>query len=256
MSPLGVALASALNTRQGTLFSASPLSDVRVHADQRDRIPGLLYLVVVLTGMFSIAYAPGQLFGSKDPAVVLGTLRDNLPFLRAAIVTGAICYVAFLLLPMSLYRSLSPWGRTAAALMVAFVAVSVPISLANLGHRLELLSLAEGRGAFGTWTEVQLQTAVSLAVERYGAGQRTAVIFWGLWLIPFGTLILRSRLLPRALGVLLILGGVGYPVAILGSILSPAFSASSWSSWITLPATVGELGTCAWLLLRPLPRPA
>jgi hypothetical protein len=243
-------------TGQETVSSAIPLSDVRVHLDQRDRIPGLLYLVVVLTGMFSIAYAPGQLFASSDPAVVLSTLREDLPLLRATIVTGAICYIAFLLLPMSLYRSLSPRGRNAAVLMVAFVAVSVPISLANLGHRLELLALAEGHGAFGTWTEAQMHSSVSLAVHRYGAGQRTAVIFWGLWLIPFGMLILRSRLLPRALGVLLILGGVGYPVAILGSILSPAFSASPWSSWITLPATVGELGTCAWLLLRPLPKPA
>lgn len=39
-------------------------------------------------------------------------------------------------------------------------------------------------------------------------------------------------------------------VAILGSLLSPAFDASAWPGWITRPATLGELATCVWLLVR------
>jgi hypothetical protein len=33
-------------------------------------------------------------------------------------------------------------------------------------------------------------------------------VFWGLWLFPFGYFVIRSRFVPRALGVLLIIGGV------------------------------------------------
>jgi hypothetical protein len=221
----------------------------------RARIPGLLYLVVVLTGIFSIGYVPQQLFASSDPAATLAAVRDNLPLLRLAIVAGALCYVAYLLLSLALYRTFAPWGRYAATLMVAFVAVSVPISLANLGHRLEILALADGSAALAALSDAERLAAISLADLRYDNGQRIAAVFWGLWLIPLGLLILRSRLLPRVLGMLLIAGGIGYPVAILGSVLSPAFDASAWPNWLTRPATLGELGTCAWLLLKPPPTP-
>jgi hypothetical protein len=78
-----------------------------------------------------------------------------------------------------------------------------------------------------------------------------AMVFWGLWLLPLGYLILKSAALPRVLGVLLLLGGTGYVVAVLGSILSPAFANSDWPSWLIKPATLGELGTCLALLVKP-----
>jgi hypothetical protein len=119
---------------------------------------------------------------------------------------------------------------------------------------MEMLKLVEGRGAFAGWSPDVLQHAIAIADTRHGALQRVATVFWGLWLIPLGVLGWRSAMLPRVICVLLVLGGVGYPVAILGSLLSPAFGASPWPGWITRPATLGELSTCAWLLVRP-PRP-
>mgnify|MGYP002654242430 CR=1 FL=1 len=118
------------------------------HAVRR-RIPGLLYLTVIATGFFSIAYAPGRLFSSADPSVIAAAVGSQLPLLRAAIVASVVCYIAFLLLPLSLYPTLAPAGRESATLMAALVAVSVPISLASVGQWIEILALVEGRGAFG-----------------------------------------------------------------------------------------------------------
>jgi hypothetical protein len=222
----------------------------------RTRIPGLLYLTVIITGIFSIAYAPGRLFASTDPAAIAAAVSSQLPLLRAAIVVSVACYVAYLLLPLSLYPALAPAGRVPATLMVAFVAVSIPISLANVGHWLEILALVEGRGAFASWPPEAMHSAIALADARHGTQMRVATIFWGLWLIPLGLLGWRSGTLPRIVCVLLVAGGVGYPVAILGSWLSPEFAASAWPRWITRPATLGEFSTCAWLLFRPPGRAA
>lgn len=215
------------------------------------RIPGLLYLVVIATGLFSLGYVPSRLFASSDPATIVAAVRDSLPLLRAGLAAGVVCYVAFLLLPLALYRPLAPWSPPAAALMVALAAVSVPLSLAALGHRFELLALSEGRGTFAGWNAAQIEAAVALADARYDLALRVAMVFWGLWLLPLGHLILKSAQLPRVLGALLLLGGTGYVVAVLGSIVSPAFASSPWSSRIILPATIGELGTCLALLVRP-----
>jgi hypothetical protein len=215
------------------------------------RIPGLLYLLVIITGAFSIGYVPGQLFTSSDPAAIVAAVRDALPLLRAGIAAGIICYVAFLVLPLSLYRPLAPWGPRAAALMVAFATISVPISLAALGQRYEILALVEGGGTLSGWSAAQIEAAVALADARYDLALSMAMVFWGLWLLPLGYLILKSAALPRVLGVLLLLGGTGYVVSVLGSILSPEFASSKWSSWIIMPATLGELGTCLALLVKP-----
>lgn len=215
------------------------------------RIPGLLYLLVILTGAFSIGYVPGQLFTSSDPAVIVAAVRGALPLLRAGIATSIVCYVAFLLLPLSLYRPLAPWGSRAATLMVALATISVPLSLVAVGHRFEILTLVEGSGAVAGWSAAQIETAVALADARYDLALRMAMVFWGLWLLPLGYLILKSAALPRVLGVLLLLGGTGYVVAVLGSILSPAFANSDWPAWLIKPATLGELGTCLALLVKP-----
>ena len=96
-----------------------------------------------------------------------------------------------------------------------------------------------------------LEAAVALADQRFDATLRLAMLFWGLWLLPLGHLIVRSAQWPRVLGVLLLLGGTGYVVAVLGSVLSPAFSSSRVPGWLVLPATIGEFGTCLALLIRP-----
>ena len=54
----------------------------------RARTPGLLYLTVILSGIFSIAYAPGRLFGDSDPAAMAASVGAQLPLLRAAIAVG------------------------------------------------------------------------------------------------------------------------------------------------------------------------
>lgn len=219
------------------------------------RIPGLIYLLVILTGGFSIGYVPGKLFTSSDPAVIIAAVRDALPLLRAGIAASIVCYVAFLLLPLALYRPLAAWGSRTAALMVAFATISVPLSLVAVGHRHEILALVEGKGAFAGWNAAQLEAAVALADARYDLALGMAMVFWGLWLLPLGALILKSAQLPRVLGILLLLGGTGYVVAVLGSIVSPEFAKSAWPSRLILPATLGELGTCLALLVKPPAQP-
>ena len=77
-----------------------------------------------------------------------------------------------------------------------------------------------------------------------------AALFFGLWLIPMGWLVVHSRWLPRPLGWTLVVGGVGYLVSAFVSYLFP--SADVVSNLLTVPATVGELGITGFLIFaRP-----
>ena len=209
------------------------------NALRRDgRIAGALYLVVVATGMFCLAWVPSQLgTGVADAAAHIGLFR-------AGIAAFMAMQVAFLLLPLALYRVLGDVDRRAATLMVALAAASVPIGLMALSHRMEALSLLDSTAAHAT---AAVDAAFAASLQRYGHGLRIASLFWGLWLLPFGWLVLRSARIPRVLGVLLMLGGIGYVVKLFGGLM-PGFADSAFARYTTLPAALGEIGSCLWLL--------
>ena len=209
------------------------------NALRRDgRIAGALYLVVVATGMFCLAWVPSQLgTGVADAAAHIGLFR-------AGIAAFMAMQVAFLLLPLALYRVLGDVDRRAATLMVALAAASVPIGLMALSHRMEALSLLDSTAAQAT---AAVDAAFAASLQRYGHGLRIASLFWGLWLLPFGWLVLRSARIPRVLGVLLMLGGIGYVAKVFGGLM-PGFADSAFARYATLPAALGEIGSCLWLL--------
>ena len=202
------------------------------------RIAGALYLVVVATGMFCLAWVPSQLGTDvADAAARIGLFR-------AGIAAFMAMQVAFLLLPLALYRVLGDVDRRAATLMVALAAASVPIGLIALSHRMEALSLLDSTAAHAP---AAVDAAFAASLQRYGHGLRIASLFWGLWLLPFGWLVLRSARIPRVLGVLLMLGGIGYVVKVFGGLM-PGFADSAFARYATLPAALGEIGSCLWLL--------
>ena len=201
------------------------------------RIAGALYLVVVAPGMFCLAWVPSQLgTGVADAAAHIGLFR-------AGIAAFMAMQVAFLLLPLALYRVLGDVDRRAATLMVALAAASVPIGLIALSHRMEALSLLDSAAQ----ATAAVDAAFAASLQRYGHGLRIASLFWGLWLLPFGWLVLRSAPIPRVLGVLLMLGGIGYVVKLFGGLM-PGFADSAFARYATLPAALGEIGSCLWLL--------
>lgn len=217
------------------------------------RLAGLLYLVVVATGFFSLAYVPAQTLVPGDAAATLSRIAATESMFRLGIAAGFLCYAAFLLLPYPLYRLLSPVHRGAARLMAAFVLVGVPISLLALTHKLDVLSILGEGGRLRGLGGDQLQAQVMLSLEAYRNGVLVSKIFWGLWLLPFGYLVYTSRLLPEApakvLGLLLMAGCFGYLIDVFARVLMPGYAESRLAGFILMPGALGEIGICLWLLI-------
>lgn len=212
-------------------------------------IAGLLYLIVVVTGIVNLMYVPSQLLVPDDAAATVGNILAAKPLFGLGIAAGVVCYTAFLLLPLVLYRLLAAINRDAAVLMVALAVVSVPMSLFNLSHKLDVLTLLGDAGYLQAFTAGQLQTQVMLALDAYRNGALISEIFWGLWLFPFGYLVFKSGFIPRVLGILLMLGCFGYLINISGRILFPGYPETAIASIVSLPSALGEIGTCLWLLI-------
>src|SRR5687767_495278 len=90
------------------------------------RIAGVLYLIVVLTGLFSLMYVPSKIIVWDNAALTVNNIIESETLFRLGIVAGIICYTAFLILPIVLYKLLRPVNKTYAIGMVALAVVSVP----------------------------------------------------------------------------------------------------------------------------------
>lgn len=213
------------------------------------RQAGLWYLVVVLTGMFSLAYVPARLIDWNDATATFNNLVAGQALFRLGIVSGLVCYTAFVFLPLALYRLLSPVHERLARLMVVLALVSVPISFVNLLNKLAALSLTGGDAYLSAWPREQLVSQVMFYLNQYDNGLLIVQIFWGLWLLPLGLLVFKSGFLPKALGVVLVLGCCGYLINFLGFSLFPQYAELGISAAVRLPASLGEIGTCLWLLI-------
>ncbi|MGH8075735.1 MAG: DUF4386 domain-containing protein [Lysobacter sp.] len=219
------------------------------------RTAGLLYLIVVLTGLFSLAYVPSQINVPGDAFATVRNIAASESLFRLGIVAGLICYTAFLMLPFALYKLLSPVGKNAVVLMVVFVVVSVPISFVNLLNKLDVLSLMSGADYLQVYTTEQLHAQVMQSLDAYRNGMLVSKIFWGLWLLPFGYLVYKSGFLPRVFGILLMAGCFGYLMDFFGTALVAGYPESIIASYANLPGTFGEIGICLWLLIVGIREP-
>src|SRR6266702_5922651 len=175
---------------------------------QTARIAGVLYLVNGVTGLFSIIYAPTRLMVSGNAAATAQNILASERLFRLGIVSELICAVEFIFLVWVLYRLLGGVNKTHASLMVILGLAFVPIMCVNVLNEIAVLTLlgrADFLSALGR-PQREALAMVFLDLHRYGY-----VVGWifGLWLFPFGVLVVRSGFLPRILGVLLIAAGCG-----------------------------------------------
>jgi hypothetical protein len=214
------------------------------------RLAGLIYLIVVTTGIFSLAYVPSKLIVWSDAAKTFQQISESQMLFRMSLVSSIICYVAFLLLPFVLYRLLHSVNEIAAKLMVILAVVSVPISMLNLQNKYGVVTLINDTNYLKIFGESQIYSQTMLLLENYDRGILIVSIFWGLWLFPFGFLAYKSGFLPRVLGVLLMLGCCGYLVNFVGNTMFENYGGTLISNIASKPQALGEIGTCIWLLIR------
>jgi hypothetical protein len=212
------------------------------------RLAGFLYLLLVIFGILNLMYIPSQLIVMSDPAKTVANIVTQEQLFRVGIVCGIVAFLAFLLLPLALYKLLHKVNQHHAVLMVAFALVSVPISFVNLLQKFSVLSLLDEAATLGM-DAATVQREVMYALHQYNNGIELSQVFWGLWLFPFGYLVYRSNFLPKIFGVLLMAGCAGYLIEFMGEFLFTGYSDTIISSLVGIPASLGEIGICLWLLI-------
>jgi len=220
------------------------------------RVVGAVYLSMVVTAPFSLIYIPRTLIVPGNATATANNILAHETLFRLGVVADLITAVIFILLVMALYRLLNGVNKTHASLMVALVLVSATVGFMNVLNNIAALTLFRGTDFLAVLDKAQRDALAMLFLGLHAQGLVINEIFWGLWLFPFGVLVMKSGFLPRILGVLLIVNCFAYLILSLTSLLHPTY-AGVVSRFAIIPE-LGELWIMLWLLIKgakvePLP---
>jgi len=211
------------------------------------RIAGVWYLLMAVTGVLGFIVFHPQVYISGDPQQTLINLTESVSLARirlifefAIIISQALTAVWF----YKLFRNINEWAAWTVGIWGMVNAVAIMISA---------IAMASAIGIANSSVLPMEDNLLSIQIFQHIISSAWAVggLFFGLWLIPLGYILVSSKRMPISLGWLLIAGGVGYlisTVVIYSGIDVP------FSSYLTIPATAAEFWMIGYLLifgLRP-----
>jgi Domain of unknown function (DUF4386) len=230
-------------TREGPEMPIRTVDDLP--PDAVARIAGGFYLAFVLASI--LAGVLGHIgMGGVDQ--VYESIVTNAWSFRLALVVALTSAFLFAMAAWALYVLLRPVNQHLALLFLLLNAVGVAIQCASMFPLLSALLQGDEASHMQGYSAAQLEGLAFLSINLYKTGFVTAQLFFGTWLFPLGYLVYRSGFLPRFLGILLILDGIGVLIWFLQALLLPAYPEISYPAYVL--GFVAEVGLGLWLLIR------
>ena len=215
------------------------------------RIAGILYLVIIISGIFAEFFVRTGLIVPGDAAATADNILTSEMLFRAGIATDLIMIIADIGLALAFYVLFKPVSN-ALSLGAAFFRLAQAIILGfNLLNLFFALHLA------GAGTE-QSDALAMLFLNAHDTGYAIGLVFFGISLFILSYLILKSGYLPRVLGILLMLASFGYLADTFARVLLPTYEAYAplFDLVVFTPAVIAELAMALWLLIKGVRLPA
>ena len=206
------------------------------------RTTGIWYLMMAISGIMGFMVFHSQLFVSGNPEQTLtnlvaleSTARIRLLLEFAIVISQALTAVWFYKLFKENYEweawTLAIWGMVnAVAIMISAISIASSIGVAN-----SEISAMEDK-------VLLIQVFQNIISNAWGIGG----LFFGLWLLPMGYIVIKSKSMPVWLGRIIILGGIGYLISTFIRYTGIDFS---FNKYLMLPATIGEFWMIGYLLI-------
>jgi hypothetical protein len=209
------------------------------------RITGGVYLAYIVASV--VADILGHI-GLGTPDQLYGAIVTDPGSFRLGLVVALVTGLLFLVTAWGLYVLLRPVNKDLALLFLLLNAVGVAIQGASMLSLLSALFLGGGAGGMQAFPAAQTQALALVSLNVYKTGFVTAQLFFGAWLFPLGYLVYKSRMLPRFLGVLLMLDGIAVGIWFLQGLLWPDLKVITYPGLAV--SFAAEFGLALWLLIK------
>jgi hypothetical protein len=223
---------------------------------RKARIAGALYLVFGALGPFVLLYVPNTLEIDGSPAATASAIATHETLLRLGIAGDLAGGLMALVVSLALFWLFEKFDRALATLVVILGGI-LPCAIYFLNSLNWCAALLIVRGdavmpAFAAGPQRDELVMLFMRLDDYGV--IVSFVFAGLWLLPIGALILKSRALPRIIGWWLIAAGIAYLATVASSLLFPQYLRPI--ARVATPLEFGELALLFWLLIMGAREPA
>lgn len=218
------------------------------------RTAGFLYLLTIIAGGFAEAFVREGLTVSGNPLATAQNILASEQMYRFGFVADLVTLICGTGLSLIFYILFKPVSRNLSLLAIIFSVTAGAVMAVNLLNQLAPLLLLHSSSYLRAFKIEQLQTLSLFFLNLQSQGYNISLFLFAFYFPIIGYLVYKSNFLPRLLGVLYAMAGVGYLVNSLGWFLFPHVTAHLFP-YVLLPAFIGETSMSLWLLIKGLKVP-
>ena len=213
------------------------------------RITAVFYLVTLVAGIIAQGFISARLISPGNAAATATNILTNASLYRLGFTVYMIEMAAQLVMTALFYELLKPVNKGVALLSAIFGYVGCGIKIVSRLFYLAPLLVLGSSPLFSGFGEAQLQSIGLFLLRINDQGAGIALAFFGFSTVLKGWLVIKSTFLPKWLGVLSFVAGIGWL-----AFLSPTLGAQLFN-YIAVVGLLGSLATIAWLLVVGVDEP-
>lgn len=221
---------------------------VATHAVRWARMAGVLYLAIIVLGVWSEGFVRSRVIVANEPATTAANILASIGAFQASLVADSVMLLCDVALAVLLFVLLEPVNRVLAMMAAAFRLVQAAVLGVNLLNQQVALTLLSPSSEGGALVGSTRDGLVLLFAQTQDHGYDLGLLFFGINCVITGYLVFKSGFLPRVVGVLVAVSGPVYLAGSYLSLLSPHRAAVFDAAYL-LPL-VAELSFCLWLLMK------
>jgi len=212
------------------------------------RIGGVLYLYIIIAGIFVELFVRGKLVVSGDASATATNIIAFKTRWRVALSAEVLWLACAVALTMIFYVLMRVVNRNIALMGAFFALISIAVeAMSTLLHFAPVLVLG-GAGYLKVFDAQQLNALALLSAKLFEYGFGISLVFFGFEELFRGYLFFRSGFFPRFLGVLVIISGLSYLANSFALFLSPALATLIFPVFV-VSAGVPEMILTLWLIV-------
>ena len=218
------------------------------------RLAGVLYLLVIATGMFSELAVRQALRVPGDAQGTANLIMQHEQLYRWGVIADLVNFVLGIPILVILYRFFRLSNPIVATTAFSFAMVQTGVNAINMIFQLLPLNLLSGDAYLQSFSSDQLPALSVVSLQLQAQGYGIGLFFFGVYCLLVGYMLLAGRYVPAILGYLYMLAGLLYIANTLIMFLDLDFH-NPWFVWMMIPIFFAELALALWLLFKGLRHP-
>lgn len=212
-------------------------------------LAGIGYLIIFITGIFANFYVLESMLLPNDPTGTWQQITSQGQQFRMGMLAFVIMVIFDTLLTWALYHLLKHVRPELSQLAAWLRLVNCALFGAALVHLFQVTALI---GQDGHVDATILSVRAMEALHQFNYTWLIGLVFFGLHLLVLGFLVFRSSHMPRWIGILLFVAGMGYLTDSFAQFLMLNYAdvKDVFTMVVVIPGVIGELSLTIWLLIR------